>query len=110
MNKVFSVYKIIDVISKKWILNILLDLNNTINYKKRYSEIKRSIPDISPKVLSSRLKELERYKLLIKEIDTSNYPIKCEYSLTESGKDLIAIIKNIEIWTRKRKFNGNNCD
>lgn len=109
MNEECTVYKTTDIISKKWTLIILLELYKGEKYKKRYSEIKNSIPDITPKILSSRLKELEKHELLTKNIDTSSFPIKCEYSLTDSGQDLISVIREIKSWALKWKFDNEIC-
>ena len=97
-----SVYKTIDFISKKWTLLILLELYKTRG-TKRYSELKNSLLDITPKILSSRLRELEHQGLITKNIITSEFPIKCEYTLTESGKDFIRIIKDIKRWSLQWK-------
>ena len=47
-----TVYKTMDFISKKWTLLILLELFKEGKEKKRYSEIKNKMDDITPKVLS----------------------------------------------------------
>ena len=104
-----TVYQTMEYLSKKWSLIILLEIYKGENEKKRYSEIKKNIPTISPKILSSRLKELEKERMLTKNIDTSSFPIKCEYSLTNSGKDLINIIKNIKNWALKWNIENQIC-
>ena len=95
MNENCTVYKTVDYLAKKWSLLILLELYKGESDWKRYSEIKKKIPDISPKILSARLKELEGHGIISKKIYTTYFPVKSEYSLTKSGKDLINIIKNI---------------
>ncbi|HUS98841.1 MAG TPA: winged helix-turn-helix transcriptional regulator [Candidatus Thermoplasmatota archaeon] len=45
-----------------------------------------------------RLRELEKQQRITKHIDTSRFPIKCEYTLTNSGKDFVRIIKDIKKW------------
>ena len=105
-----TVYQTMEYLSKKWSLVILLEIFKGLNEKKRYSEIKKNIPNISTKILSTRLKELEKEGALIKNIDTSSFPIKCEYSLTNSGKDLINIIKNIKNWALKWNIENQICE
>jgi len=104
-----TVYQTMEYLSKKWSLIILLEIYKGLNEKKRYSEIKKNIPTISPKILSTRLKELEKEGIIKKNIDTSSFPIKCEYSLTNSGIDLINIIKNIKNWSLKWKIENQIC-
>ena len=110
MDENCTVYKTMDYISKKWTLLILLELYKGESDKKRYSELKKSLLDITPKILSARLKELEKHDIITRNIDTSCFPIKCEYSLTESGKELIQIIKNIKRWTLRWKIQNEVCD
>ena len=105
-----SVYQTMEYLSKKWSLIILLEIYKGKYYSKRYSEIKKNIPNISPKILSKRLKELEKEGIINKKIDTASFPIKCEYSLTKSGEDLINIIKNIKKWTLTWKIKYKICE
>jgi DNA-binding HxlR family transcriptional regulator len=110
MNEDCTVYKTMEYLSKKWSLIILLELYKGKYNQKRYSEIKKNITNISPKILSKRLKELENEGIIKKKIDTSSFPVKCEYSLTESGEDIIDIIKNIKKWSLKWKIKNKICE
>src|SRR3989344_8618007 len=104
-----TIYKTTNFIGKRWTLVILLELYKGKSEIKRYSELKKSLPGITPKILSLRLKELEKESLIKKAIDNSHIPIKCEYSLTESGKDFIKIIKEIKSWSLKWYEGNNSC-
>lgn len=108
MDEDCTIYQTMDFVGKRWTLLILLELYKCGN-KKRYSVLKKSLLDISPKILSSRLKELEEYKLIRKEMDASSVPIKCYYSLTKEGDDFIAIIKRIKKWAIKWKHSNKVC-
>ena len=110
MNEDCTVYKTMEYLSKKWTPLILLELYKGRSEKKRYSEIKRNMPEITPKVLSARLKELEKQGIITKKIDTTCFPIKCEYALTESGKDFIRIIKDIKTWALQWKIDNKLCE
>jgi len=105
-----EIYRVIDFISKKWTVSILLELFRGSSDKIRYSVIKRNLSEISSKILSARLKELEKESIIIKKIDTTCFPIKCEYYLTKSGIDLIQIIKEIKEWTFRWKVRNKLCD
>ena len=109
MNEKCTVYQTVDFISKKWTLLILLEIYKGIEGKRRYSEIKKSLPDITPKVLSARLKELEKQNLITKHIDTSSFPVKCEYNLTKAGLDFISIIKDIKSWALRWRIKNEVC-
>ena len=105
-----TVYKTVDFISKKWSIIILLELYKGNKKSKRYSEIKGSIEEITPKVLSSRLKELEKEGLILKQVDASRFPVKCEYSLTSSGIDFIGVIQNIKQWAIRWRPHQKACE
>jgi DNA-binding HxlR family transcriptional regulator len=109
MQETCTIYRTIDFISKKWTLLILLELYKTQG-TKRYSELKNSLLDITPKILSSRLRELEQQGLITKTIDTSGFPVKCKYTLTESGKEFIRIIKDIKKWSLQWKTKNKECE
>ena len=109
MNKNCIIYKTTNFIGKKWTLVILLELYKGNDFTKRYSEIKKDLPLITPKILSLRLKELEKEKLIQKKIDNSVIPVKCEYTLTDSGEDFIKIIENIKKWALKWKKYNKLC-
>ena len=71
--------------------------------KKRFSELEREIGNISSKVLTSQLKELERDGFVKREIYTEEVPIKVEYSLTELGKSLSPVMQSMFEWGMKNK-------
>ena len=110
MDENCTVYKTIDFISKKWSLLILLEIYKSQEGKKRYSKIKNNLPVITPKVLSARLKELEKEGLITKNIDASRFPIKSEYELTKIGIDFISIIKDIKQWALRWRINNKVCE
>lgn len=77
----------------KWIILWLLHRDNV----KRYGEIKKDLDDITHKMLSQQLKELES-SLLINRKEYNQIPPKVEYSLTEKGKTLIPILELMAFW------------
>jgi DNA-binding HxlR family transcriptional regulator len=64
---------------------------------KRFGEIAVRIPDISRKVLTEQLKELGADGLILRE-QYKEIPPRVEYSLTELGKSLSPVIRELEIW------------
>ena len=103
-----SIYKAAEIIGKNWTLLVLMELYKNKG-RLRYSGLKRSIPDISPKILSQRLKELEKDKIIKKTIDNSNVPIKTYYELTISGQGLMKIIIQLKKWVLKFKSDNFVC-
>ena len=105
-----TIYQTANFIGKRWTLLILLELYKGENKLKRYGEIKKGLKEITPKVFSLRLKELEKEGLISKKIDASSFPVKCEYSLTNSGEDFIRIIQDIKKWALKWKVKNIVCE
>jgi DNA-binding HxlR family transcriptional regulator len=96
-------------LTKKWTLLVILELYKGPGYTRRFSELKDSLGEITPKILSERLKELEQEGLVTKNVDTSAFPVKCEYTLTESGLEIIGIVKHIKTWALKWKIDNIPC-
>ena len=68
--------------------------------KKRFSELRRLIPNITEKMLSLQLKDLERDGIVGRKI-YPEVPPKVEYFLTDFGKSLIPMLDEIALWGRK---------
>lgn len=104
-----AIFNAADIIGKRWTILIILELHKGDIRWKRYSEIKRQITDITPKMLSARLKELEDEGIIKKNIDSSQFPVKCEYRLTKAGEDFIEITKSIKQWSLKWSGKSKHC-
>lgn len=70
------------------------------NEPKRFLELQRIVKGISQKILSENLKELENDGLVGKEI-YPEVPPKVEYHLTDKGKEITKLIKELESWSIK---------
>ena len=84
-------------IGKKWAINILRDL---FLGKKRFREFLEANPELSGKVLSQRLKDLEKENLIKKKV-VSKTPLIAEYELTERGKNLDKVLYEIIMFSMK---------
>ena len=87
----------IKVIGGKWKPIILHHLLET---PKRYGELKRLIPDITEKMLTQQLRELEQTELVQRKI-YHQVPPKVEYSLTEYGQTLRRILLELGVWGQR---------
>ena len=76
------------ILGKKWTLQIVRDMYRG---KNRFSEFLKTNPQISTKMLSMRLKELQESGLIKKSV-VSTTPVNIEYSLTRKGKALNRIL------------------
>ena len=64
---------------------------------RRFSDILREITELSPRVLTQRLKELECTGLVDRHVIPST-PVQVEYSLKEKGQQLIPLMAGIAEW------------
>lgn len=84
----------LNVVTGKWKLAIVSTL---LFEKKRFSEIQKTIPNITPRMLSKELKELELNGIVSRNVyDTT--PVLVEYELTPSGKMLNEVIDKMVEW------------
>ncbi|TCZ73245.1 transcriptional regulator [Paenibacillus albiflavus] len=94
---------LIHVLSGKWKPMILWHL---IESKKRFNDLEKLIPDVSQKMLSQHLRDLEREGI----VDRMVYPAippKVEYSLSEYGRTLIPVVEVMCAWGKnhnKQKY------
>lgn len=79
----------------KWSLLVLINLQ--AHEKMRYTEIRNAIPDISQKMLTSTLKQLEKDHLLSRKA-YAEIPPRVEYSLTDLGLSLMPVIGKMIEW------------
>lgn len=85
-----------DYIGGKWKTVVLWYLRKD---KKRFSELRKLIPNITEKMLSLQLKDLENDGLVKRKI-YPEVPPKVEYFLTDFGKTLIPMLEEIAKWGR----------
>ena len=71
----------------------------------RYSELKRSLGNVTYKMLSSQLKELEADGLVLRR-EYPQVPPKVEYSLTEKGKSMMPILSELCRWGNQNVPDG----
>jgi len=88
---------LIDKFGDKWSLAILILLSQ--NDKMRFTELQKTIPSISQRMLTITLRTLESLNLVHREY-YSQIPPKVEYSLTDLGIDLIPHIQNLIQWAK----------
>ena len=85
----------LSMISGKWKLTIIKEL---LTYESiRFGELMRAIPNISHKVLTDQLRELEDDGLVVRT-DYQENPPRVEYSLTKLGVGMVNIMKEIRRW------------
>lgn len=86
---------VIDVLFSRWTTPILWTLNTF--GPQRFSELERRISTISPKVLTQRLRQLERDGLVLRTY-YPQVPPRVEYEVTELGNGLADLFANLTQW------------
>lgn len=83
-----------EVLGGKWKLVILRHL---LDGTKRFGELHRAMPGITPRMLTRQLRELETDGLVLRTV-YPQVPPKVEYSVTDTGASLRKIIGRLEEW------------
>ncbi|SDF92500.1 DNA-binding transcriptional regulator, HxlR family [Pedobacter terrae] len=91
-----------NIIGGQWSLVICSWLTNG---KMRFGELKKSIPNITERMLTLQLRKLEENHIITRTV-YAEVPPKVTYELTEIGYELKPIILQMEQWgTRHKKLN-----
>ena len=83
-----------DIFNDKWKLAIVWHL---LDGEKRYKELHEEVYEITQKTLTVKLKELEQKQLIKREV-FAEVPPKVVYSLTDMGKELTPVVKEMHKW------------
>lgn len=84
-------------ISGKWSLLVLYALDHNGLSPMRFNQLRRAIPDISQKVLTTTLRTLETDGLICRKV-FAEVPPRVEYSLTERALTLIPLVDSLINW------------
>lgn len=87
------------LIGDKWKVLILRDL---LPGTKRFGELKKSIGNVSQKVLTAQLRDMEENGLISRKV-YPEVPPRVEYSLTELGQSLKPILDAMQAWGNEYK-------
>ena len=91
-------------IGGKYKARILLYLNR--NSVLRYGQLRRSVIDITPKMLTQTLRELEENELIQRKV-YREVPPRVEYTLTDTGTKMIPFIKLLREWGDRQMAMAN---
>jgi DNA-binding HxlR family transcriptional regulator len=98
--------KTAEVIEGRWTTLVIREL---LPGKKRFSEIQRALTGISPKVLTARLRLLERRQLITRTV-FATVPPTTEYELTPLGHQLEAVLNAMADFGQQLPSDGNSQD
>lgn len=94
-----------EIIGSKWKTIILCHLRDQT---LRTSELKRAIPQITQKMLTQQLRELEDDGIVHRKV-YQQVPPKVEYSLTERGESLNSILHQLCLWGETNIAERKDC-
>jgi DNA-binding HxlR family transcriptional regulator len=89
-------HRAVELIGKRWtgaIVFVLLD------GPLRFSEVKVLVPDLSDRLLSERVKELEAEGIVERRV-IDEMPVRVEYCLTAKGRALEPAVRSLKVWAR----------
>ncbi len=90
-------HEAVELIGRRWtgaILEILMQGGSL-----RFSTIAAAVPDLSDRMLSDRLKELESYALVERTV-FAGPPVRVQYALTPKGQELDPALRELKRWAR----------
>jgi DNA-binding HxlR family transcriptional regulator len=90
-------HEAVELVGRRWtgaILRVLMD------GPLRFSEIAQAIPELSDRLLSERMKELERRGIVQRTV-IPGPPLRVEYELSKMGRELEPALSEIQRWARR---------
>jgi DNA-binding HxlR family transcriptional regulator len=89
-------HQAVELIGKRWTGAIVFVL---MEGPLRFSEVKVLVPDLSDRLLSERMKELEAEGIVERHV-IDEMPVRVEYSLTAKGRALEPAVRSLKVWAR----------
>jgi DNA-binding HxlR family transcriptional regulator len=90
-------HEAVELIGARWtgaILHVLM------RGRTRYADLRSSVPEISDRMLSERLRELEHAGIVLRHVSPEP-PIRVDYELTDKGRALEPSLKAIGDWAER---------
>jgi DNA-binding HxlR family transcriptional regulator len=87
----------VDILGKRWTALIVRTL---LPRPRRFSEMTAIIAGLSDRLLSERLKELERCGIVERTV-FAEIPVRIEYTLTAKGRELDGVVEAIQSWANE---------
>lgn len=95
ISEICKITEALSVISGKWKPTILIHLR--FGGTHRFNELRRLMPNVTQKMLTAQLRELEHDGLIVRTV-YPQVPPRVEYSLSEYGKTLDTILCSMHRW------------
>jgi DNA-binding HxlR family transcriptional regulator len=88
-------HEAVELVGRRWTGAILYVLLH--GGPMRFSEIAQAVPDLSDRLLSERMKELEARGIVERRV-ASESPMRVEYELTDKGRELAPALRELKGW------------
>jgi DNA-binding HxlR family transcriptional regulator len=91
-------HQAVELIGRRWtgaIVSVLIHRTTL-----RFGEIAQAVPELSDRLLSERMKELEARGVVQRTVRPGR-PVRVEYELTEMGRELAPAVRELERWARR---------
>jgi DNA-binding HxlR family transcriptional regulator len=88
-------HEAVELVGKRWTGAILYVLLH--GGRLRFTEIAQAVPDLSDRLLSERMKELEQRGIVERHV-SDGPPVKVCYELTEKGRQLAPALSELKVW------------
>ena len=91
-------HQAVELIGRRWtgaIVYVLLERGAAM----RFSEIGNAVPELSDRLLSERMKELEARGIVERRVH-GGAPVRVEYELTAMGRELEGAVRELQAWAR----------
>jgi len=91
-------HEAVELVGRRWtgaILAVLLQ-----GGCMRFSEIAQAVPDLSDRLLSERMKELEARGIVERRVSDGT-PVRVQYELTAMGRELAPALDELEAWAHR---------
>jgi DNA-binding HxlR family transcriptional regulator len=90
----------LEIIGRRWTGAILRAM---LAGRTRFNEIASTVPGLSDRLLSERLKELEGQGIVARRV-TPSTPVRIEYQLTDMGNALVPVVEAVACWAETWMF------
>jgi DNA-binding HxlR family transcriptional regulator len=98
-------HEAVELVGRRWtgaILRVLMDR------PMRFSEVVQAVPELSDRLLSARMKELEARGIVERTVH-SGPPVRVEYSLSEMGRELGPALTQLQDWAQRWLAQRSAC-
>ncbi len=90
-------HEAVELVGRRWtgaILRVLMDR------PMRFSEVGQAVPELSDRLLSARMKELEARGIVVRRVHPGP-PVRVEYGLSEMGRELGPALEQLQAWAQR---------